>query len=360
MTAYYNEFDPFAAAWLRELIKENLIAPGDVDERSIKEVQPEDLRGYTQCHFFGGIGGWSLALRLAGWSDDTPVWTGSAPCQPFSAAGKQKAQADDRHLWPDFFRLIKECRPDTVFGEQVEGAIRHGWLDGIQADLEREAYAVGHCVLGAHSVGAPHIRQRLFWVADADRERHDGKHALLREEERGRFSRNIPEAAGRSENGRLAEPNGRIASDGGVQRSGQHGLQPEVQGAAIGLADTEYTERRPEHEVDGEAYGRHRLGWSGAVGGMGDADEPGPQGRCVSECECPSERTARATGGDVDFWRNAIGIPCRDGKTRRIEPGIQPLAHGLPARTLRLRGYGNAIVPQVAATFIQAYLECRA
>ena len=88
MKSYYNEHDPKAAAWLRELIKAGLIPDGDVDERSIAEVKPDELRHYTQCHFFAGIGGWSLALQLAGWSADKPVWTGSCPCQPFSAAGK--------------------------------------------------------------------------------------------------------------------------------------------------------------------------------------------------------------------------------------------------------------------------------
>ena len=87
MPAYYNENNRFAAQWLRNLIAAGDIAPGDVDERSITEVRPDDLRGYTQCHFFAGIGGWSAALRLAGWPDDRPVWTGSCPCQPFSAAG---------------------------------------------------------------------------------------------------------------------------------------------------------------------------------------------------------------------------------------------------------------------------------
>ena len=80
MSAYYNEFDPKAAAWLRELIKRGLIADGVVDERSILDVSADDLVGFTQCHFFAGIGGWSYALRLAGWSDDQPVWTGSPPC----------------------------------------------------------------------------------------------------------------------------------------------------------------------------------------------------------------------------------------------------------------------------------------
>jgi DNA (cytosine-5)-methyltransferase 1 len=80
MTAYYNELDPFAAAWLRNLIAAGLIPQGEVDERSIEDVTPNDLAGFRQCHFFAGIGGWPLALRLAGWPDERPVWTGSCPC----------------------------------------------------------------------------------------------------------------------------------------------------------------------------------------------------------------------------------------------------------------------------------------
>lgn len=168
MASYYNENDSFAAAWLRELIKAKVIADGKVDERSIEEVQPKDLRGFTQCHFFAGIGVWSYALRLAGWPDDRPVWTGSCPCPSFSAAGQGKGFDDPRHLWPAWSRLIRECHPATVFGEQVDDAIGHGWLDLVQTDMERENYAVGKAVFGACSVGAPHERQRLYFVAQSE------------------------------------------------------------------------------------------------------------------------------------------------------------------------------------------------
>ena len=120
---YYNEYDKHAAAWLRELIAQKLIPAGEVDERSILDVQPDDLRPFTQCHFFAGIGGWPYALRLAGIPATRRLWTGSCPCQPFSTAGQQKGQEDERHLWPAFFNLIRECRPPTIFGEQVASSL---------------------------------------------------------------------------------------------------------------------------------------------------------------------------------------------------------------------------------------------
>lgn len=168
--AYYNEHDPYCAAWLRNLIAAGHIADGDVDERSIEDVCPRDLRGYTQCHFFAGIGVWSYALRLAGWDDSRPVWTGSCPCQPFSAAGKGGGFADERHLWPAWFHLISQCRPGIVFGEQVANDGGLDWIDLVHADMEGANYAFGEKDLCAASIGAPNIRQRLFWVADAQSE----------------------------------------------------------------------------------------------------------------------------------------------------------------------------------------------
>lgn len=286
---YYNEYDPKTAAWLRELIKVGAIPDGHVDERSIAEVSPDDLRGFTQCHFFAGIGGWSLALQLAGWSSDRPVWTGSCPCQPFSSAGRGLGAADERHLWPVFFELIRQCRPEHVFGEQVASAIGHGWLDGVSADLEAEGYSCGATVLGAHSVGAPHIRQRLYWVADDS-------------------SKRLERSAGQS-----------------LQRGGD------------GFAS---------NSADG------RLGDTEHYGLLAD-----PQRRGAGQGE--GESGLREPQGPNSGWGRFKTIYCRDGKTRRIptEPAFFPLAHGIPARMVRLRGYGNAIVPQVAAEFIGAFMD---
>ncbi|EAN4677856.1 DNA cytosine methyltransferase [Salmonella enterica] len=170
--AYYNEIDSFAAQWLRNLIAGGHIAPGEVDERSIEDVTPDDLRGFTQCHFFAGIGVWSHSLRLAGWPDDKPVWTGSCPCQPFSAAGKGDGFADERHLWPHFFHLISERRPEHVFGEQVASGNTNAWFDLVQADLEGVGYAFVLVPFTSAGVGAPHIRERAYWVAHTDDEQH--------------------------------------------------------------------------------------------------------------------------------------------------------------------------------------------
>lgn len=166
--AYYNEINPQAAECLRGLIKRGLIADGEVDERSILDVSAADISGFRQCHFFAGIGGWSLALRLAGWPDERPVWTGSPPCQPFSIARNnhpgKKGQEDERHLMPFFAGLIGQQRPAVIFGEQVANAIGWGWLDEAFGLLEGSDYACGAAVMPGNAFGAIHERKRVFWV----------------------------------------------------------------------------------------------------------------------------------------------------------------------------------------------------
>jgi len=197
LSAYYNEIEPYAAQWLRNLIAKGLIADGEVDTRSIVDVQPVDLRGFTQCHFFAGIGGWGHALRLAGWPDDRPIWTGSCPCQPFSVAGKGAGTDDARHLWPHFHRLIAACRPPVVMGEQVAGKAGYGWFDGVRSDLEGTGYSSRAVDIPALAVNAPHIRQRLYWVAvdlaDANVSAMRGR--------RGELPEKKGAEAGRSDNG---------------------------------------------------------------------------------------------------------------------------------------------------------------
>lgn len=345
MAVYYNEFDPFAAQWLRNLIDAGLIPAGDVDERSILDVRPADLAGYTQCHFFAGIGGWPLALRLAGWPDDRPVWTGSCPCQSLSSAGKRKGHADERHLWPAFYSLIAERQPPTVFGEQVASKDGREWFAAVRADLEGLGYAVGGADLCAAGVGAPHIRQRLFWVADADcRQRHwianseeckpygaaTGWQQGYRQPEHGGSADRLEHAngSGRDE-GQPAAPaarhGGAAGPDGGVVRLGDTiGAGLEIQHRQPGDDGPQQPAAERTGQAVGGLVGEINVGWPGAHhGGWNDAD-----------------------------W-----IFCTDGKWRPVEPGTFPLAHGVPGRVGLLRGYGNAINSVLAAEFVRAVME---
>lgn len=319
---YYNEFDPFAAAWLGELIKAKLIPNGHVDTRSIADVRPEDLNGYTQCHFFAGIGGWSLALQLAGWPTDRPVWTGSCPCQPFSSAGKQKGKSDERHLWPVWFNLIRECRPSTVFGEQVSSAIAHGWLDDVFEGLEQEGYACGAAVLPACGVGAPHKRDRLWFVADSAGE-------------------GLERAAGQSVQGGGARPTEHGVM-GHSKHNGPHGGQKQ---------------RSNGQAVCDNAQGQNSAGeftGAGEPSHVADASVKGLEGRALLS-ECPDKQPSGSRG--MGAWSSGVWIDCPDGKQRLVEPSIPLLANGVSNRVGKLRGYGNAIVPAVGAAFIEAFLE---
>ena len=333
---FYNEIDPFAAQWIRNLIDAGHIPPGVVDERSIEDITPDELRPYTQCHFFAGIAGWSHALALAGFPASRSVWTGSCPCQPFSAAGKGAGFDDQRHLWPAWFHLIRECRPAIIFGEQVASKDAEPWVDLVHADLESVGYAFGCVPFPAASVGAPHIRDRNYWcgvgLADTDHARLEGW---------------------------------RVPTERAVERAAG------PRGVAGGMADDNGAGREPRQWNDSAA--RHRSSASadcepfrlahpdGCAGGQGRAIDGGRDSR--------GDALARSgSGGGVvsddgrpgplhGFWRAADWLLCRDGKWRPVEPGTQPLAHGIPGRVGRLRAYGNAIVPQEAAQFIASFLD---
>jgi DNA (cytosine-5)-methyltransferase 1 len=365
---YYNEFDPYAAQWLRNLIEAGHIPQGEVDSRSIKDVRASDLTGFVQCHFFAGLGGWSHALRLAGWPEDRPVWTGSCPCQPFSAAGAGGGVTDERHLWPTWFNLIRECRPRVVFGEQVEAAINHGWLDLVQADLEGEGYACGAVGLPAGGVGAPHIRQRLWFVAES---LHHGNVRIIGDSI-GKKSQNQSGGARiwADETGNHRATDQLADADSG-RHNGWATATGQPAGASAGLANggasdqladaanARYERRRSSETSDGRDAARIELKRFCNSNELADDLDTRLQGRLPGGAHEGQQDQHRHVGRDraINFWSDCDWLPCRDGKARPVEPGTFPLAHGATARVGRLRAYGNAIVPQVAQVFIEAYLE---
>ncbi|MBK8123945.1 MAG: DNA cytosine methyltransferase [Dokdonella sp.] len=289
-----------------------------IDGRPVSERPSYKVTAYETVRSFRLLGrhGWGLVrsvepagthtvYNLAVDEDESYTADGIVVhnCQPFSTAGKQRGCEDDRHLWPTFFRLIRECRPASVFGEQVAGINGLAWIDHVFADLEDEDYAVGAADLPACGAGAPHRRQRLFWVANAN-------------------------------------SNERRATQG------------------YPYARTDW---------------RNDIGGRGDVDLMGNSDITGLEGRSNDTPEYSSQRAVRPSSP----WGQLEWLTCSDGKSRPSQPGIFPLVDGIPkglvrcgnrsmvpdadqsaeARTMRLKGYGNAIVPQVAAIFITAAMQ---
>lgn len=405
MSHYYNEIDPYCAAWLHNLMDAGQIPHGVIDTRSIEDVRPDELAGFVQCHFFAGIAGWPLALALAGWPSSRPVWTGSCPCQPFSAAGKGAGFADQRHLWPAWFHLISQCRPAVVFGEQVASKDADAWIDLVHADLEGLGYAFGCEPFPSAGVGAPHIRDRNYWVADAlggglqgpswscDAQEQrtsergvlvrmanaDGRHTGAERQQCGGKQRQQPQdgSAGRmgyadragSLPGKFAaEATGHrstTVADGGIRRMADANVIACGQGGAFNGGRNQGSDARawPGLGGNGMSGGVHvpgevrlrkprtSIGCGTREHGVSDS-----QSFATPSTRLPDSQWSGPTNG---FWRDADWLRCTDGKWRPVEPGTFPLAHGIPNRVGRLRAYGNAINPWQAAEFIRAFAEAR-
>lgn len=366
---YYNDHEPYAAQWLKNLVAAGLLPPGKVDSRDIQEVTADELREFTQCHFFAGIGGWPLALQLAGWPATRPVWTGSCPCQPFSVAGKGAGTKDHRHLWPEFRRLIAERKPAKVFGEQVASADGRKWLAGVRADLETLGYGVGASDLCAAGISAPHIRQRLFWVAEPSGAECDGWAQPTGECGRAFHPANSGSLGGIPYRESLRRGEEHTNDAGCSERTEAQGEAGRITERcnACGMAYPECKPGCPEYGKDQRERQSCRtadfaeLNGNSPDGGPGfrlsDTNRSGCGELCGPLTMEQEQLAVECDGGGV--WSDFNVIPCGDGKARRLKPGLAPLVDGLPGRVGQIRAYGNAIVPQVAAEFIKAFLAAR-
>ena len=300
---YYNEIEPYAVDWLRNLIAAGLIPRGDVDDRSIRDVQASDLKGYTQAHFFCGIGLWPLALEWAKWPTTRPVFTGSCPCQPYSTAGRGKAEDDPRNLWPEFLRLITECNPPTVFGEQTQSQLGRYWLSGVRNNLEALGYGVGAADLSAAVSGSPMARQRLYWVADSPNIGHER---------------------------------------GGAARGRGHGFEDSGTDRRMGDPDDQRLERLTGAVNKGNESGRIEEDTSRPTS---KASAASPWSDAVF-IKCTDGKSRLASAQPSLF-------PLVDGDTFGVVEGS---SDKIP-RTATLKAIGNAIVPAVGALFVKSFME---
>ena len=299
---------------------------------------------------FSGIGGFSLGLESTGHFEtaafceiepycqkvlkkhwpDVPIFddirklkgkdigaidiiTGGYPCQPFSVAGKQKAEQDPRHLWPEYFRLIKELRPTWVIGENVSGHIKLG-LDTVLEDLASEGYSTRTFSISASSIGANHKRERIWIIANSNGSKFLEENSSVRSEGTESIRSNIGSIC---EN--ISKTND-VANSDKMQRQflcGQESEQTQTtfersserSGASNHVADTN-SERQQEQWWPISVERQRKKG---------------------QELKCES------------WWE--------------FEPRVGRVAHGIPKRVDRLKTLGNSVVPHIPYYIGQAIVE---
>lgn len=322
---------------------------------------------------FSGIGGFSLGLERAGMTTtafceidpycqkvlkkhwpSVPVFSdikklhcddleqkpelicGGYPCQPFSIAGKQRGAKDDRHLWPEMFRIIEECGPRWVIGENVAGHINLG-LDKVLSDLEGAGYTCRPFVIPAVAVDAPHRRDRVWIVAHA----HSHGQSVLPLYD---WSVTLADSyAIRLQEKRTEQ------SAAGATRS-----RPQI---PVGYAqyNGSFTEQMPgflEADASRSEKGKEWTEQPPGTGGPGDNETLADPNRKPRSQECNSTRQPdkeRQPGRSViKDWRKE-GWP--------TEPRLGRVAHGIPHRVDRLKSLGNSLVPKIPELIGRCIME---
>ena len=302
------------------------------------------------------------------------IITGGYPCQPFSVAGRKKGEKDPRHLWPEYFRLIKELRPTWVIGENVSGHIKLG-LDTVLENLESEGYSVRTFSISAASIGANHQRERIWIVANTNSSGNKGKksRSIGKENEKEKRDRQI--------NSTTRFPDG---TDSIVTRKKSESEVEHVENTRRSLRQGSEFRGENENEIrQGNANifersseasefdvanteGEYNSKQEGKIKSRGKIIE----GR---ETEIRSESTGRSNtlantkssqrnGNEINRehseteTQEEFGVGSSISRTQGgspwegwwdIEPDVGRVAHGIPVRAHRLKGLGNSLVPTI-------------
>ena len=270
---------------------------------------------------------------------ETDVLVGGFPCQPFSVAGKRKGKEDERHLWPEMFRIIKEARPSIVIGENVPGIINTQMALGqCVSDLEGEGYKVQPVVLPACGVNAPHRRYRVFIIAMVDTDnlrlpQHSGEE---KEKQVGRTE--TPVMSG----GSFMANSGR--SEWWQQPDSLGGSSEGTEAVANSVSRNVETGRERQWKVrkghQGEGISDNVACGSEAAESKNVADSTSSQRH---EHEIIKEY---GEASSQEILGNGSGIP-RECTWWVSEPNVGRVVNGVPNRIQRIKALGNAVVPQL-------------
>ena len=250
------------------------------------------------------------------------IITGGYPCQPFSVAGNQLGEKDKRHLWPEMFRLVKECRPTWVVGENVSGHIKLG-LDTVLEDLESEGYSTRAFSISASSIGANHKRERVWVVGHSQ---HNGSSSSTKRRSFEETSNNNQER--KNEAGELA---GAGRSNGGA----------DVENTRRTLRQGSFFGEENENETGQEDAYQFERSSSSSGNGISNTDSQRLQG-LGAERELRESQEERSFGWER-WWE--------------LEPNVGRVAYGIPKRVDRLKGLGNSLVPAIPFIIGNSILE---
>ena len=309
-----------------------------------------------------------LANDPNGLIPDCDILTAGYPCQPFSVAGQRRGTEDDRHIWPYIFSIIKAKRPSFCVFENVYGHVSMG-LDEVLSDLESEAYATRPFIIPACATDAFHRRDRLWIICrNVGDTKHDGSSTTTVTGSIGKTSEHNTQGQSKTEQ-----------SEGASQSRDSGGLGEGTRAEDVGNSESKRHERRKDAEREGpESEQEQRLGIRSKSSGSskdvayaqsmhsngsgkhtqqseGQVSELGERSSKVNVAYTDSERSqgqwrehesisGQQTGHAISY----SGEEIRARKNWQPEPRVGRVAHGVSNRVDRLRGLGNAIVPQIS------------